>query len=177
MQRTDEDTIGLEEIGDSRSFRKELRVREDVESAARPAVRLEDGAHGLGRPARNSRFLDDNLGRSRHSGDATSSRLNIASRNQVSKDCEIEYTDARLNASLKAPVKRNLLEVGTEASSHTRLLRRRVDANEDELRLTDGLVDIRREEQVAAARLLHNLDETGLVDGQTEVWAVPRVDT
>ena len=57
------------------------------------------------------------------------------------------------------------------------LLRGRVDTDEDKVGLLDALVDVRREEEVAAAAGPDDLLETGLVDRELEVWAVPRVDT
>lgn len=41
----------------------------------------------------------------------------------------------------------------------------------------DALVDIGREKEVAAARLADDLLETGLVNRQLEIGAVPRVYT
>ena len=57
------------------------------------------------------------------------------------------------------------------------LLRRCVDTDENEVCLLNGLVHVRGEEEVAAARRFDDLDETGLVNGQLKVGAVPRVDT
>ena len=68
------------------------------------------------------------------------------------------------------------LEISSEAGSHTRLLGGSVDRDEDEVRLANGLVDVGREEEVAAAGLPDDLLQPGLVDGQLEVGAVPRVD-
>ena len=71
----------------------------------------------------------------------------------------------------------DVLEVSAEASTDTALLRRGVDTDEDEVGLVDGLVDVGREEEVAAAAGPDDLLEAGLVDGEGKVWAVPRVDT
>jgi hypothetical protein len=71
---------------------------------------------------------------------------------------------------------RVVLEVGSEASTDTALLRWRVHGDEDEVGLTNALVDVSREEKVAAASLLDNIDEARLIDGQVKVWTVPRVD-
>ena len=72
---------------------------------------------------------------------------------------------------------RYVLEVSGEACADTALLGRGVDTDEDELGLLDGLVDVGGEEEVAAAAGPDDLLETGLVDRELEVWAVPRVDT
>lgn len=57
------------------------------------------------------------------------------------------------------------------------LLRGRVDTDEDEVGLLDGGIDVGREGEVAATGLLDHLDESGLIDGELVVGAVPRVDT
>ena len=69
------------------------------------------------------------------------------------------------------------LQIRRIARADARLLRRGVDADEDKVGLLDALVDVRREEEVAAAAGPDDLLETGLVDRELEVWAVPRVDT
>ena len=71
---------------------------------------------------------------------------------------------------------RDALEICGKASTDTALLRRGVYADEDEICLLNGLVDIRGEEQVAATADFDDIDETGLVDGEAKVVAVPRVD-
>lgn len=70
----------------------------------------------------------------------------------------------------------DVLEIGGKASANARLLRRRVDTNEYEVRLADTLVYVRREEQVAAARLADDVLQARLVDREIKVLAVPRVD-
>lgn len=80
LQRTDQDTIGLEEIRDGGSLSEELGVGKDVEPAARLAVGLEDGAHRLCSPAGHSGLLDDDLGGVRDGGDATRRRFDIATK-------------------------------------------------------------------------------------------------
>ena len=72
---------------------------------------------------------------------------------------------------------RYALQVCAEACTDTALLRRRVNGDEDQVGLLDSLVDVRREEQVLAASGPHDIFEAGLVDGQVEARAVPRVDT
>ena len=71
----------------------------------------------------------------------------------------------------------DVLEIGGEAGTDTRLLGRGVDGNENEVGLANALVDIGGEEEVAAARLADDVLEAGLVDGEVEVGRVPRVDT
>ena len=73
--------------------------------------------------------------------------------------------------------RRHALKVSAEARTDTGLLGGGVDTDEDELGLLDGLVDVGGEEEVAAAARPDDLLETGLVDRELEVWAVPRVDT
>ena len=77
----------------------------------------------------------------------------------------------------KARKHEDVLEVGGEASTDARLLGRGVDGDEDEVCLGDSLVNVGREEEVAAAGLLDNVNETGLVDGQLEVGRVPCINT
>jgi hypothetical protein len=70
-----------------------------------------------------------------------------------------------------------ILEISGKAGTDTALLRRGVDGHEDELRLPDALLDVGREEQVAAAACPNDVLEARLVDGELEVRAVPRIDT
>jgi len=58
-----------------------------------------------------------------------------------------------------------VLEISSKSSTHSTLLGGGVDADEDQISLLDGLVDVGREEEVATARLADNLLETWLVDG------------
>ena len=76
-----------------------------------------------------------------------------------------------------ASLNRDALEIGGEAGTDTRLLGRSVYGDEDEVCLTDALVNIGGEEEVAAAGLADDVLEAGLVDGEVEVGRVPRVDT
>lgn len=78
LEGADEDTVGAEEIGDGGTLSQELRVGEDVETAAGLRVGLEDGAHGFGGAAWNGRFLDDDLGGVRYLGNTTRGKLDIA---------------------------------------------------------------------------------------------------
>ena len=71
----------------------------------------------------------------------------------------------------------DVLEIGGKAGTDTRLLGRSVYGDEDEVCLTDALVDIGGEEEVASAGLADDVLEAGLVDGEVEVGRVPRVDT
>ena len=70
-----------------------------------------------------------------------------------------------------------VLQVRAEACADTALLRWGVDRDEDKIRLLDALVNVRGEEEVFAASSLHDINKSGLVDGQAEIRAVPRVDT
>ena len=70
----------------------------------------------------------------------------------------------------------DVLEIGGEAGTDTRLLGRSVNRDEYEVCLTDTLVDIGGEEEVASAGLLDNFYQAGLVDWQLEVGAVPRIN-
>ena len=71
----------------------------------------------------------------------------------------------------------DVLEIGGEAGTDTRLLGGCVNRDEDEVCLTDTLVDIGGEEEVATAGFADDVLEAGLVDGEVEVGRVPRVDT
>jgi hypothetical protein len=46
LERTDEDTIRVEEIGDCGTFSEEFRVGEDIKCASWARVGFEDGSHG-----------------------------------------------------------------------------------------------------------------------------------
>ena len=70
-----------------------------------------------------------------------------------------------------------VLEIGGEPSTHTALLRRRVDADEDQIGLFNPLVDIGGEEEIATACLADNILQTRFIDGQGEIRAVPGIDT
>eukprot|EP00966_Prymnesium_polylepis_P260010 6006092-Prymnesium_polylepis.2 len=65
-------------------------------------------------------------------------------------------------------------EIGSLAGADARGLGRGVDRDEDDRALLDRRVDVGREEEVAAPRLLDNLLQPGLVDRQ--VVRVPRGD-
>ena len=69
-----------------------------------------------------------------------------------------------------------LLEVCGETSADSAFLRRRVNANEYQIRLLDPLVYISREEEVSASGLTDDFDETRLVDGQSEVGTIPGIN-
>lgn len=71
----------------------------------------------------------------------------------------------------------DVVQVGGETSTETRLLGGGVDRDEDQVGLGDTLVDLGREEQVPTPASLDDVDETGLVDGEVEVGVVPGVDT
>src|ERR1700761_4010379 len=73
-------------------------------------------------------------------------------------------------------LKKDALEISCEASTHTTLFSRRVNANEDEVRFSNALVNLSRKEQVAPARLSNDIFETRLVDGQLEILVIPRID-
>lgn len=70
----------------------------------------------------------------------------------------------------------DILQIRGKPGSYTTLFRRSIDADEDEVRFLDPLVDIGREEQIAAARLLDNVYETRFINGQEEVRTIPRVN-
>ena len=70
----------------------------------------------------------------------------------------------------------NTLEVGCIASTDARLLCRCVDTDENEIGLLDRLVYIGRKEEVASTCLLDDINETGFVNGQRIVAAVPSIN-
>jgi hypothetical protein len=71
----------------------------------------------------------------------------------------------------------NLLEVSSETGTNAAFLCRGVDTDEDELGLLNGLVHVRREEEVTTASLTNYIHETRLVNGELKVWAIPSIDT
>ena len=78
LQRTYEDTVGREEVGDGGPFSQELGVGEDVEAAAGLGVRLENGAHRLRRTAGDCRLLYNDLGRLRDIRNLARRELDVA---------------------------------------------------------------------------------------------------
>ncbi len=59
--RAHDNAIGMEEVGDSRSFAQELWVRNDVEHLAGDAIALDDAANPLVGVHRHGALLDDHL--------------------------------------------------------------------------------------------------------------------
>lgn len=82
----------------------------------------------------------------------------------------------RLRDGRNAPRGRlDVAQVRREAAADARRLGRRVDAHEHNLRLVDGLVNVRRKEEVAPTALAHNRREARLKHGQLrQVLRVPR---
>lgn len=68
------------------------------------------------------------------------------------------------------------LEICGEPSTDTRLLRRGVDRDKDEIRLENALVDIGREKQVPSPRLTNDVLQPRLIDRQLVFRAVPGID-
>ena len=89
------------------------------------------------------------------------------------------HTKARLERAWgeERQTQEDVLEIRSKAGTDARLLGGSVHGHEDEVSLADGLVDVRGEEEVAAARLLDDFKEPGLVDWELVIRAVPRVDT
>lgn len=161
LERTNQDTVGREEIGDGCALGQKLGVGQNVKAAAGLGVGLEDSAHRLGGAAWHGRLFDDDFGRTRNLGNATRRELDVAMTRQMRYMHNIA----------------NLLEIGGESGTDTRLFGGCVDRDKDEVGLLDAFVDIGREKEVAAARLTHDVLEAGLVDGKSKVFAVPRVNT
>jgi hypothetical protein len=82
LKRSDEDTVGSEQVVDGGTFGEELGVGEDVKVDSRARVGVEDGSHRLGGSARDGRLLDDDLGGSSDSGDLTGGELDVAGRGE-----------------------------------------------------------------------------------------------
>lgn len=78
LERTDEDSIGREQVADSGTLGEELGVAEDVESDTGSRVGVENGSHRLRSSAGNGRLLDNDLGRGSDSSDLSSGELNVA---------------------------------------------------------------------------------------------------
>lgn len=70
----------------------------------------------------------------------------------------------------------NVLEVGSKSCAHAGFLGRGVDADEDQICLSDSLVDIRREKEVATACLADDVLEAWFVDREFVIWAIPRIN-
>lgn len=78
LQRTDEDAVGLEEVGDGGALGEELGVGEDIKVAARLGVCLEDSAHRFGCAAWHGRLFHDNLGGRRDRRNLARCQLHVA---------------------------------------------------------------------------------------------------
>jgi hypothetical protein len=81
------------------------------------------------------------------------------------------------NRTTRGERSKHVLEIGSKASTDTTLLCRGVDADENEVRLSDGAVYVRGESQVTTTCLFDDIDEARFVDGQGVVGAVPCVDS
>ena len=87
------------------------------------------------------------------------------------------YADGRLESAWGEEGRIwDVLEVSSETGPDARLLGGSVHGHKYEVSLPDGLVDVGREEEVAAACLTDDLLEARLVDWELEVGAVPRID-
>ena len=73
-------------------------------------------------------------------------------------------------------LKVDALEICSKSGSHSGLLGGSVHRDENQVRLTDTLVDVGGEEKVAATAAANDILKARLVDGEIEVGAVPRVD-
>ena len=77
LERTDQDSVRGEQVLDGGTLGQEFGVGQDVELASGLSVGLEDGSHGLGSPARNSRLLDNDFGRVGNLGNSSSSQFDV----------------------------------------------------------------------------------------------------
>lgn len=77
LQRTDQNSIRAEEIADGGALSQEFRIGQNIESGVWLGVGLQNRPHGLGRATRDSRLLDNDLGRSGNGRDSASCELNV----------------------------------------------------------------------------------------------------
>ena len=78
LEGSDENTIWIEEVADSRSFSEKFRVGKDVKSTVGFRVGLEDGTHGFGGTTWYSRFFNDNFGGTSNISNAARGELDVA---------------------------------------------------------------------------------------------------
>ena len=71
---------------------------------------------------------------------------------------------------------KRVLEIGSIASTNARLLCRGVDADENEVRLLDGLVHVRGEKEVAATCLFDDVVKAWFIDGEGVAGAIPSIN-
>lgn len=175
LEGTDEDPVRGEEVLDGGTFGQELGVGQDVEPAAGLGVGLEDGPHGPVQSEKQGGFRDQSMrwiqGESR--------RETVDSLGGPAGDGRLLDDNLGRGRDLGDPSGSQLdvVQVGGETSTETRLLGRSVDRDEDQVGLGDTLVDLGREEQVPTPASLDDVDETGLVNGEVEVGVVPGVDS
>lgn len=72
--------------------------------------------------------------------------------------------------------RKRILEVCGKAGSDTGFLGRGVDADKNEVGLSDGVVDVGGEKEIATACLADDGLETGFIDRELVVGTVPGVD-
>lgn len=89
LERTNEDSIGSEQVSNGGTLSQELGVGQDLEFTSRLRVSLEDSSHRLGSSTRNSRFLNNDLGRGRNFGNSSGSQLDVV---QVGSESSTETT-------------------------------------------------------------------------------------
>lgn len=77
LQRPNKHPIRLKQITNRRSLRQKLWVRKDIKPTIGLRVRFQDRPHRLGRAARHSRFLNDDLGRVGNGGDASRCQFHV----------------------------------------------------------------------------------------------------
>lgn len=72
---------------------------------------------------------------------------------------------------------RYVLEVSSKTGTNTSFLGRRVDRDEDEVSLLDAFIHIGREKQITATRLSYDFLQSGFIDWEGKVGAVPSINT
>lgn len=114
LQRSDEDSVGSEEIGDGGSLGQELGVGKDVKVDSGLGVGVKDGPHRLGGSARNGGLLNDNLVGGGNSGDLSGSKLDVA-RGATRDDEKTELVELEIKHQYS-------LKIGSESLSDSGLL-------------------------------------------------------
>ena len=149
LQRSDENTIGWEEVGDSCSLCEKFRVGKDIESAVGFRVGFEDGTHGFGGTTWYSWFFNHNFGRMSNRSDAACSEFYVTVW-EWKFWCQLHKVEPLVFFFY-------ILEICCEPRSYTTFFSGRVDADKDKVSLLDPLVDVGWKEEVTPASRTDNV--------------------
>ena len=138
LERTDQDSVGGEQVLDGGTLGQEFRVGQNVELASGLSVSLENGSHRFGGSARDGRLLDNNLGRVGDLGDPSGSQFDVV---QVCGETSAETT------LLGRGVNGNEDQVGfgdslVDFSGEEQVSASALLDNVDQSRLVDGKVEV-----------------------------------